>query len=383
MDLAVTEEFRQLHSKIRDFVKNTLEPISLQVETEEKIPEEIVAAIRKLGLFGMPVPKEYGGLGLTTVEEMLVYEEITQTNACYRSRIGTSNGIGSMGIVYDGTEEQKRRYLPRIASGEWTTAFALTEPDAGSDAANIRTSAVLDGDHWVLNGNKVFITNADAAQLFTTIVLTDETKRASGGVTAFIVEKGMPGFSVGAADVKMGLKGSHTHELVFKDCRVPRENVIGGMERVGQGFRTAMKVLDKGRLSMGACSLGASQKVMQLCVERIRRKMAAGKPKEDLQADHFAVADMATQIYAARQMLYHTAWLKDQGKNVSQQASMVKLFCTEMASRIADMAMDLFEEDGCLTENQIEMFLRDVRLYRIYEGTSEIQRIIISRELLK
>jgi len=383
MDFAVTEEFRQLHSRIRDFVKNTLDPLSLQVEKEEKIPGEIVADIRKLGLFGMPVPKEYGGLGLTTVEEMLVYEELTKTNACYRSRIGTSNGIGSMGIVYDGTEEQKRRYLPRIASGEWTTAFALTEPDAGSDAANIRTAAVLDGDHWVLNGNKVFITNADAAQLFTTIVLTDETKRASGGVTAFIVEKGTPGFSVGAADLKMGLKGSHTHELVFKDCRVPTENVIGGMERVGQGFRTAMKVLDKGRLSMGACSLGASQKVLQLCAERIRRKTAAGTPKDDLQADQFALADMATQIYAARQMLYHTAWLRDQGKNVSQQASMVKLFCTEMASRIADMAMDIFEEDGCLTENQIEMFLRDVRLYRIYEGTSEIQRIIISRELLK
>lgn len=383
MDFAVTEEFRQLHSRIRDFVKNVLDPLSLQVEKEEKIPEEIVADIRKLGLFGMPVPKEYGGLGLTTVEEMLVYEELTKTNACYRSRIGTSNGIGSMGIVYDGTEEQKRRYLPRIASGEWTTAFALTEPDAGSDAANIRTAAVLDGDHWVLNGNKVFITNADAAQLFTTIVLTDETKRASGGVTAFIVEKGTPGFSVGAADLKMGLKGSHTHELVFKDCRVPTENVIGGMERVGQGFRTAMKVLDKGRLSMGACSLGASQKVLQLCVERIRRKTAAGTPKDDLQADQFALADMATQIYAARQMLYHTAWLRDQGKNVSQQASMVKLFCTEMASRIADMAMDIFEEDGCLTENQIEMFLRDVRLYRIYEGTSEIQRIIISRDLLK
>jgi acyl-CoA dehydrogenase len=383
MDFAVTEEFRQLHSRISDFVKNSLEPLSLQVEKEEKIPEEIVADIRKLGLFGMPVPKEYGGLGLTTVEEMLVYEELTKTNACYRSRIGTSNGIGSMGIVYDGTEEQKRRYLPRIASGEWTTAFALTEPDAGSDAANIRTAAVLDGDHWVLNGNKVFITNADAAQLFTTIVLTDETKRASGGVTAFIVEKGTPGFSVGAADLKMGLKGSHTHELVFKDCRVPTENVIGGMERVGQGFRTAMKVLDKGRLSMGACSLGASQKVLQLCAERIRRKTAAGTPKDDLQADQFALADMATQIYAARQMLYHTAWLRDQGKSVSQQASMVKLFCTEMASRIADMAMDIFEEDGCLTENQIEMFLRDVRLYRIYEGTSEIQRIIISRELLK
>jgi acyl-CoA dehydrogenase len=383
MDVELTEEFRLLHSRVKEFVENTLEPISLKVEKEERIPEEVVDAIRKLGLFGMPVPKEFGGLGLTTVEEMLIYEELTQTNACYRSRIGTSNGIGSMGIVYDGTGEQKRRYLPRIASGEWTTAFALTEPDAGSDAANISTSAVPAEGHWVLNGSKVFITNADVAQLFTVIALTDEKKRASGGVTAFIVERGMPGYTVGAADVKMGLKGSHTHELIFKDCRVPMENVIGGMEGVGQGFRTAMKVLDKGRLSMGACSLGASRKVLRVCTAHLRKKMASGKSKEGLQADQFALADMAIQIYAARQMLYHTARLRDQGKSVTQEASMVKVFCTEMASRIADAALDILEEDGCLTENQIEMFLRDVRLYRLYEGTSEIQRIIIARDLLK
>ena len=331
----------------------------------------------------MPVPKEYGGLGLTTLEEMLIYEELTQTNACYRSRIGTSNGIGSMGIVYDGTEEQKRKYLSRIASGEWTTAFALTEPDAGSDAAHISTAAVLEEGHWVLNGNKVFITNADTAHLFTVIAVTDEKKRASGGFTAFIVERGRPGFTVGAADVKMGLKGSHTHELVFKDCRLPVDNVIGGMAKVGQGFRTAMKVLDKGRLSMGACSLGACLKVVQVCTEHIRKKMSSGRSRDNLQADQFALADMAIQIYAARQMLYHTARLKDQGKNVTQEASMVKVFCTEMASRIADNALDILEEDGCLTENQIEIFLRDVRLYRIYEGTSEIQRIIIARDLLK
>jgi len=383
IDIEVSEEFRLLHAQVRDLVRTFLEPISLQVEIEERIPEETVDAIRRLGLFGMPVPKAYGGLGLTTVEEMLVYEELTQTNACYRSRIGTSNGIGSMGIVYDGTEEQKRAYLPRIASGEFTTAFALTEPDAGSDAANIRTAAVLAGDHWILNGNKVFITNADQARLFTVITLTDEKKRASGGVTAFIVERGMPGFTVGAADVKMGLKGSHTHELVFRDCRVPRENVIGGMDKVGQGFRTAMKVLDKGRLSMGACALGASRKVLQLCSEHLRRKLSSGRPKESLQADQFALADMAVQIYAARQMLYHTARLRDQGKTVTQEASMVKVFCSEMASRIADAALDILEEDGCLTANQVEMFLRDVRLYRLYEGTSEIQRIIIARSLLK
>lgn len=383
IDIEVSEEFRLLHAKISGFVRTSLDPISLQVDTEERIPEETVDAIRRLGLFGLPVPKAYGGLGLTTVEEMLVYEELTQTNACYRSRIGTSNGIGSMGIVYDGTEEQKRTYLPRIASGEYTTAFALTEPDAGSDAANIRTSAVLEGDHWVLNGNKVFITNADQARIFTVIALTDETKRASGGVTAFIVEQGMPGFTVGAADVKMGLKGSHTHELVFKDCRVPRDNVIGGMEKVGQGFRTAMKVLDKGRLSMGACALGASRKVMQVCGEHLKRKLSSGRPRESLQADQFALADMAIQTYAARQMLYHTARMRDRGNTVTQEASMVKVFCTEMASRIADAALDILEEDGCLTANQVEMFLRDVRLYRLYEGTSEIQRIIIARSLVK
>lgn len=383
IDVEVSVEFKLLYAKVRDFVQTSLDPISLQVEEEERIPEETVEAIRRLGLFGMPVPKAYGGLGLTTVEEMLVYEELTQTNACYRSRIGTSNGIGSMGIVYDGTEDQKRTYLPRIASGEYTTAFALTEPNAGSDAANISTAAVLEGDHWVLNGNKVFITNADQAQLFTVIALTDEKKRASGGVTAFIVERGMPGFTVGAADVKMGLKGSHTHELFFKDCRVPWDNVIGGMERVGQGFRTAMKVLDKGRLSMGACALGASRKIMQVCRDRLKLKLASGRSMASLQADQFALADMAIQIYAARLMFYHTARMRDKGQNVTQEASMVKVFCTEMASRIADQALDILEEDGCLTANQIEMFLRDVRLYRLYEGTSEIQRIIIARNLLK
>jgi acyl-CoA dehydrogenase len=382
-NLELTEEFRLLHSSVKTLVKDILEPISLKVEKEEKIPEDIVDTIRKLGLFGMPVPKEYGGLGLSTVEEMLIYEELTQTNGCYRSRIGTSNGIGSMGIVYDGTDEQKRKYLPQIASGKWSTAFALTEPNAGSDAANICTSANLKGEHWILNGNKIFITNADVAHLFTVIAVTDEKKGARGGVSAFIVEKGMPGFSVGASDVKMGLKGSHTHELVFKDCHVPAENVIGGMEKVGQGFRTAMKVLDKGRLAMGACALGASKKIMSLCQAYIKNKMNSIRSKDSLQADQFALSDMAIQIYAAQQMLYHTARIKDEGKNVTQGASMVKVFCTEMASRIADMGLDIFEEEGCLSKNLIEILLRDVRLYRIYEGTSEIQRMIIARNLLQ
>lgn len=377
------EEFEKFRLKIRDFVENELDPISLEIEQHTKIPEGMVDRMRQLGLFGLSIPGEYGGLGLSTLQEVIIYEEITRTNACHRSRIGTSNGIGSMGILYDGTEEQKRKYLPRIASGEWTASFALTEPDAGSDAANISTSAVLKEDHWVLNGTKQFITNADTAQVFTTIAVTDEKKRARGGVSAFIVEQGMPGFFVGPADLKMGLKGSHTHELIFKDCIVPKENVIGGMEKVGEGFKTAMRVLDKGRLSMGACALGASQKMMELCMEEIRKKLKKGVSGKKLQAVKFDLADMGTQIYAARQMLYHTASLRDSGKNVTTEASMVKVFCTEMASRVAEKAIDLFEMDGGLTMNQMEIFLRDVRLYRIYEGTSEIQRIIIAKNLLK
>ncbi len=383
MENCLSSEFQELRSRIADFVKVELLPISTEVEKEACIPEYIVRNMKRLGLFGLSIPKRYGGLGLSTVEEILIYEEITKTNACYRSRIGTSNGIGSMGILYDGTEEQKEKYLSRIASGEWTAAFALTEPNAGSDAANISTTAVIDGDHWVLNGSKQFITNADTAHVFTTIALTDEKKRAKGGVTAFVIERGAPGFSIGTADLKMGLKGSHTHELIFKDCRIPKESVIGGVDNVGQGFKTAMRVLDKGRLSMGACALGAAKKVLELSTDRVKQKLSSGIPKKQLQSEMFALAEMNTQIFAAQQMLYHTAQLKDQGKNVTKEASMVKVFCTEMASRIADKASDIYEEDGALTSNLIEMFLRDVRLYRIYEGTSEIQKIIISRELLK
>jgi acyl-CoA dehydrogenase len=369
--------------KVKQFVEEELNPISLQVETSGEIPPVIVEKMRKLGFFGLSIPKQYGGLGLSTLSEIMVYEELTQTNACFRSRIGTSNSIGSMGILFDGTEDQKQNYLPEIASGKWTAAFALTEPDAGSDASSIKASAVLDGDQWILNGTKLFITNGDCANVFTTIAVTDEDKRARGGFTAFIIENDFPGFSVEPPDNKMGLKGSHTNELVFRNCVVPKENVIGGMAMVGQGFKTAMRVLDKGRLTMGACALGASQKLLDLSVTHVQQMIQSGKSKNDSQAAQFVLADMATEIYAGRQMLYHAARLRDTGTNVTHQASMVKLFCTEMAGRIADKAMDIFEDEGYLRKSQIEMFLRDVRLYRIFEGTSEIQRMVISRNLLR
>lgn len=383
MDFSIPTEQLGMRNRVKQFVEEELNPISLQVETMGEIPQKIVEKMRELGLFGLSVPKKYGGLGLTTLEEILVYEEMTKTNACFRSRIGTSNSIGSMGILFDGTEKQKQKYLPRIASGEWTAAFALTEPDAGSDASSIKASAVMDGDQWILNGTKLFITNGDCANVFTTIAVTDEDKRARGGFSAFIIEKDFVGLSVGPPDKKMGMKGSHTNELVFRNCQVPKENVIGGMEMVGEGFKTAMRVLDKGRLTMGACALGASQKLLENCVGHIKHQIKSGKSKDDLQVSQFSLADMATEIYAGRQMLYHAARLRDTGKNVTHEASMVKLFCTEMASRIADKAMDIFEDEGYLKESQIEMFLRDVRLYRIFEGTSEIQRMVISRNLLR
>ena len=383
MDFSIPAEQLFMRDRVRQFVEEELNPISLQVETSGEIPPEIVEKMRKLGLFGLSIPKKYGGLGLTTLEEIMAYEELTQTNACFRSRIGTSNSIGSMGILFDGTEEQKQNYLPKIASGKWTAAFALTEPDAGSDASSIKASAILDDNQWILNGTKLFITNGDCANVFTTIAVTDEDKRAKGGFSAFIIENDFPGFSVGPPDKKMGLKGSHTNELVFRNCLVPKENVIGGIAMVGQGFRTAMRVLDKGRLTMGACALGASQKLLELCVGHVQKLIQAGKSKNNLQAAQFVLADMATEIYAGRQMLYHAARMRDTGKNVTHEASMVKLFCTEMASRIADTAMDLFEDRGYLMESQIELFLRDVRLYRIFEGTSEIQRMVISRNLLR
>ena len=383
MEYKLPQEELLYCDRIKKFVTDELDPISLQVETSGEIPDEIVEKMRQLGLFGLSIPSDYGGLGLSTLGEVMVYEELTQTNACFRSRIGTSNSIGSMGILFDGTEDQKQTYLPRIASGEWTAAFALTEPDAGSDAANIKCSAVQEEDHWLLNGTKQLITNGECASVITTIAVTDERKRGRGGFTAFIIERDFQGLSISPPDNKMGLRGSHTNELVFRNCRVPKENVIGGSSMVGQGFRTAMRVLDKGRLTMGACALGASQKMLEYCRNHLRHLIQSGKSRDDLQAAQFSLADMATEIFAARKMLYATARLRDSGKNVTQEASMVKLFCTEMASRIADRAMDIFEDEGYLTQSKIEMFLRDVRLYRIFEGTSEIQRIVIARNLLK
>ena len=384
MDFTLPENLTMMVDTVRRFVKKDLEPISQQVEDDDHIPDEIVAKMAELGLFGLAIPEEYGGLGIGVLGECLVYEELSKVNACFRTRIGTNNGIGSMGIYYDGTEEQKRHYLPRLASGEWVSCFALSEPEAGSDAANVQTTAVRDGDHWVLNGLKHFITNGDVADMACVFAVTDKSKRAKGGITAFIVEKTDPGFFVGTIERKMGMRGSHTTELVFDNYRIPADRVIGGEKQIGHGFKTAMKTLDKGRLTMGASALGSAQKLLELSVDYAKQRVQFGKPIAEFQAIQFMLAEMATQIYAARQMLYHAAWLRDaKGTAIIKEASMVKYFCTEMANRVADMAVQVFGGMGYMKDFPVERYYRDLRLTRIYEGTSEIQKVVIARELLR
>ncbi|MGB6066196.1 MAG: acyl-CoA dehydrogenase family protein [Desulfomonilaceae bacterium] len=384
MDFDIPENLRLMTDTVRRFVKQDLEPLSRQVEEEDKIPEHMVQKMRDLGLFGMAIPEEYGGLGLSLLGLCLVDEQMGKVNGCFGTRIGTNNGIGSQGIVLDGTSDQKQLYLPKMASGEWTGCFALTEPEAGSDAASIQTTAELKGDRWILNGRKHFITNGNIADVATVFAVTDRNKRARGGITAFIVEKTFPGFKVGTVERKMGMRGSHTSELIFEDCEVPRENVIGGEANTGQGFKTAMRILDKGRITMGASSLGSAQKLLELSIDYAKQRVQFGKPIAEFQAIQIMLADMATQIYAGRQMVYHAAWLRDtKGASVIKEASMVKLFCTEMANRVADMAVQIHGGMGYMKDYPVERYYRDLRLARIYEGTNEIQRLVIARELLR
>jgi acyl-CoA dehydrogenase len=380
MDFELSENIRLMRDSAHRFVKNDLEPISQKVEEEEKIPESIVQKMREMGFFGLSIPEEYGGMGLGTLGECVLNEEFGKVNACFRSRFGTNNGIGSQGILIDGTPEQKEKYLPRIASGEWTAAFALTEPNAGSDAANIQTKAEKKGDVYILNGLKHFITNGDIADVSTVMAVTDKTK-GPRGVTAFIVEKTFPGFSVGKIDKKMGVHGNNTSELVFEDCQVPAANIIGLQE--GKGFSTAMKVLEKGRITIASSCVGTAQYCLDASIAHSKQRVQFGKPISANQAIQWMLADMAIAIYTGRQIVYHTAWCRDQKQRVTQQAAMCKVYCTEMVNRVADSALQIHGGMGYMKESPIERIYRDMRLMRIFEGTSEVQRMVIARELLK
>lgn len=384
MDFEIPEHLKSMVETVRRFRLEALEPIWQQVDRENKIPESIVQKMREMGLFGMAHPKAYGGLDLGSFGEALVHEELSKSSACFRSRIAGTNGIGVQGIIIDGTEDQKSKYLPKFTSGEWTACFALTEPEAGSDAASIKTKAVLDGDHWVLNGHKHFITNALDADAATVIAVTDPEKGTRGGITSFIVERTYPGYQVGEAHEQMGMRGNPTAQLIFKDCIVPKENVIGGEALIGQGFKTAMRILDRGRLLMAAHALGAAQRCLELSIAYSKQRVQFGKPICDFQMIKAMLADMATDIYAARQMLYHACWLRDtKGTSVIKEASMVKNFCCDMANRVVDKAVQIHGGNGWMKGYQVERFYRDLRVLPIFEGSREICNIVIARELLK
>ncbi|AMV44895.1 acyl-CoA dehydrogenase family protein [Paraburkholderia caribensis] len=363
------------------FVRERLVPAENEVAETDEIPAGIVDEMRELGLFGLSIPEEYGGLGLTMEEEVLAAFEIARTSPAFRSLIGTNNGIGSQGLIIDGTDEQKHYYLPKLASGELIASFALTEPGSGSDAASLRTTAVRDGDHYVINGTKRFITNAPEAGIYTVMARTNPEIKGASGISAFIVEKGTPGLSLGKIDRKMGQKGAHTCDVIFENCRVPAANIIGGKE--GVGFKTAMKVLDKGRLHISAICVGAAERMLDDALRYAMERKQFGQPIAEFQLVQAMLADSRAEIYAARSMVLDAARRRDDKQDVSTLASCCKLFASEMCGRVADRAVQIHGGAGYVSEYAVERFYRDVRLFRIYEGTTQIQQLVIARNMIR
>ncbi|UWN51761.1 Acyl-CoA dehydrogenase [Alcanivorax sp. ALC70] len=375
------EVLNQLVDTIGRFVRDRLIPAEQSVAENDAIPEDIASEMKEMGLFGLSIPEEYGGLGLTMEEEALVAFEIGHTSPAFRSLFGTNNGIGAQGILIDGTEEQKRKYVPKLATGEVIGSFCLTEPDVGSDAASLKTRADKDGDHYVLNGTKRYITNGPEAGLYTVMARTDPDNKGAGGITAFIVEGDTPGLIRGKPDVKMGQKGAHVCDITFDNCRVPAENIIGGKE--GQGFKTAMKVLDRGRLHISAVCVGVAERLIEDALKYAMERKQFGQPLADHQLIQAMLADSRAEAFAGRSMVLEAARSKDAGKNVSLDASCCKLFCAEMVGRVADRAVQIHGGAGYMAEYAVERFYRDVRLFRIYEGTTQIQQIVIARGMVR
>ncbi|MFG1290860.1 acyl-CoA dehydrogenase family protein [Xanthobacter versatilis] len=369
----------QLLDAIRRFVDERLIPAEAEVAEADAIPAAIVAEMRDLGLFGLTAPEDFGGLGLTMEEEVLAMFELGRAAPAFRSMFATNVGIGMQGIAIDGTQEQKAKYLPGLASGEIVGSFALTEPDVGSDAGSVKTTARRDGDVYVLNGTKRFITNAPHAGLFTVMARTDPSQKGASGVSAFAVERGTPGLSTGKPEKKMGQQGAHVCDVIFDDCRVPASALIGGVE--GQGFKTAMKVLDKGRLHIAAACVGLSERILDDMLAYAVGRRQFGRPLADFQLLQAMFADSKADAYAARCMVLDAARRRDAGQDVSVEASCAKMFASEAVGRIADRNVQVHGGNGYIREYRAEQLYRDARLFRIYEGTTQIQQIIIAKAL--
>jgi acyl-CoA dehydrogenase len=378
------ETFEILLDTVRRFVRERLQPAENAVEEHDEVPAGIVQEMKDLGLFGLSIPEEYGGVGLSMSQECRVAYEIGKTALAFRSVFGTNVGIGSQGILMDGTDEQKQTWLPKVATGEIIMSFALTEPDAGSDSAAIKTQGVRDGDYYILSGTKRFITNAPRAGAFTLMARTDGP--GAGGISSFIVPAGLPGLSLGKPDKKMGQRGTKTCDVILDKVRVPAANIIGG--KPGQGFKTAMKVLDRGRLHISAVSCGMAQRIMDEAVAYAQNRKQFGKRIGEFQLIQAMLADSQAELYAGWSMVQDCTERFDQkpphasDPDVSMRASCCKLFCTEMVGRVADRGVQIHGGSGYINEYPVERFYRDVRLLRLYEGTTQIQQMIIGRELI-
>ncbi len=370
----------QLIDTVRRFVAERLRPLEAQVAEDDAIPESVLAEMRALGLYGLSIPEEYGGLNLSMEDECLVAIELGRASPAFRSAFGTNVGIGSQGLVMFGTDEQKAWWLPGIASGEIVTSFALTEPEAGSDSAAVRTRATRDGDCYVLNGTKRYITNANKAGLFTVMARTDPGIKGAGGVSAFLVPRNLPGLSVGKPERKMGQQGAHICDVTFEDVRVPAENRLG---EEGEGFKVAMRVLDRGRLHISAVCVGVAERLLADCVAYAAERKQFGQPIAAFQLIQGMIADSKTEALAARALTLESARERDRGENVTLEAAAAKYFASEMVGRVADRAVQIFGGAGYVADHGIERLYRDVRIFRIYEGTSQIQQVVIARETMK
>jgi acyl-CoA dehydrogenase len=371
---------QELVDMVARFVSEKLRPIESQVSEDDSIPDTIIAQMKALGLYGLSIPEAYGGLALSMTAECRVAFELGRTSPAFRSCFGTNVGIGSQGLVMFGTDAQKAKYLPSIASGEIVTSFCLTEAEAGSDSAAVQTSAIRDGDHYVLNGSKRYITNANKAGLFTVMARTDSRIQGARGVSAFLVERDSVGLSVGKPEKKMGQQGAHICDVYFDQVRVPAGNRLG---EEGEGFKVAMQVLDRGRLHIASVCVGVAERLMSDSVAYALERQQFGKPIAEHQLIQAMLADCQTEAYAARCMVLDAAHRLDAGKSITLEAAAAKYFASEMVGRVADKAVQIFGGAGYVADYGIERFYRDVRIFRIYEGTSQIQQLVIAREMIK
>ncbi|HAQ07473.1 MAG TPA: acyl-CoA dehydrogenase [Bacillus bacterium] len=379
MELRFTEEQEMMRKMVRDFAQEQIAPMVEEMEETDRFPKEIIKQMGELGLLGIPISEEYGGSDMDFTSYIIAIHELSKVSATVGVILSVHTSVGTNPILYFGTEDQKQKYVPKLATGEYLGAFAITEPGAGSDAASIRTSAVKDGDHYVINGSKIFITNAGEADTYIVSAKTDPSAGVKG-ISVFIVEKDTPGFSVGKKEHKMGLHGSNTCELIFEDVRVPVSNLLG---EEGEGFKILMSNLDVGRIGIAAQSLGIAEAALESAIGYAKERQQFGKPIGMQQGLGFKLADMATKVEAAKLLVYRAAALRQQGLPCGQEASMAKLFASRAAMEVATEAIQVFGGYGYTKDYPVERYFRDAKICEIYEGTSEIQRIVISKHLLR